>query len=142
MQLTVRPASTDDEPRVVDLWRACGLVVPYNDPLADYRFALGREGSDVLVAVDPAERIVGAVMVGPDGHRGWLYYVAADPTLRLHGIGRTLTKAAESWLRQRGVAKVQLMVRETNTAVTSFYDRLGYEHTPRVIMAKWLNDDS
>jgi ribosomal protein S18 acetylase RimI-like enzyme len=49
-----------------------------------------------------------------------------------------MVQAAEEWLRQRGVVKAQLMVRETNTKVVSFYEHLGFELTPRVVMGKWL----
>lgn len=139
MNLDIRTATSNDENAVVALWRACDLVVSYNDPAADFRFALGGLASDVLIGADTSGQIVGAVMVGHDGHRGWFYYVAADPLARGHGIGRQMVSAAEDWLRQHGVVKVQLLVRETNTKVIGFYDHLGYEETPRVIMAKWLD---
>lgn len=136
--LTVRSAVADDEQAVIALWRACDLVVPYNDPSADFRFAKAGPASDVLVAVDDAGTVVGSVMVGHDGHRGWLYYVSAQPGSQGQGIGRRVVEAAEDWLRQRGVVKVQLMVRETNTKVVSFYEHLGFEVAPRVVMSRWL----
>ncbi len=139
MRLTIRPAVPGDEARVVDLWRACDLVASHNDPAADFRFAKAGACSDVLIGEDEAGRISGTVMVGHDGHRGWLYYVASAPHLRGGGIGRRMVQAAEDWLRQRGVRKAQLLVRETNTKVVSFYERLGFEVAPRVIMAKWLD---
>ena len=138
MQLTVRPATAADEGEVTDLWRACGLVASYNDPAADFRFARGAICSDTLVGEDADGRLSGSVMVGHDGHRGWIYYVAAAPWARGRGVGRRMIEAAETWLRERGVAKMQLMVRETNTAVIGFYEHLGFELTPRVVMAKWL----
>lgn len=139
VSLTVRPASATDEDAVVALWRACGLVVSYNDPAADFRFARAGGASDVLVGVDDAGLIRGSVMVGHDGHRGWLYYVASDPEARGRGIGRAMVRAAEDWLHRRGVVKVQLLVRETNTGVVAFYERLGFETAPRVVMSRWLN---
>jgi len=139
MRLTIRSAVPEDEPGVVALWRACDLVASYNDPAADFRFARAGACSDVLVGEDEAGRIGGSVMVGHDGHRGWLYYVASDPQSRGSGIGRQMVQAAEAWLRQRGVVKAQLLVRETNTKVVSFYEHLGYEVAPRVVMAKWLD---
>ena len=81
-------------------------------------------------------------MVGHDGHRGWLYYVAARPTSRNKGVGRRMVQAAENWLRQRGIVKVQLLVRETNTKVVSFYEHLGFEVAPRVVMSRWLEKTS
>lgn len=137
--LQIRQADPEDEAAVVALWMACGLVAPHNDPGADFRFARGGAASDVLVGLDEAGGIVGSVMVGHDGHRGWLYYVATAPEARGRGVGRAMVEAGEAWLRQHNVPKVHLMVRETNTAVVSFYDRLGYEYMPRVLMSKWLN---
>jgi ribosomal protein S18 acetylase RimI-like enzyme len=138
--LTIRSAAAEDEPRVTALWRACDLVASYNDPSKDFHFARAKEGSDILVGLDPEQVIVGSVMVGHDGHRGWIYYVAADPQHRNQGIGKSMVQAAEQWLKHRGVAKVMLLVRETNTQVIDFYKQLGFETVPRVIMQKWLED--
>ncbi|MBV9785095.1 MAG: GNAT family acetyltransferase [Acidisphaera sp.] len=138
MLLTIRCAVAEDEAGVVALWRACGLVASYNDPAADFRFARAGSCSEVLVGEDAARQISGSVMVGHDGHRGWLYYVASAPHARGSGIGRQMVQAAEEWLRERGVVKAQLLVRETNTQVVAFYERLGFEVTPRVVMGKWL----
>ena len=73
------------------------------------------------------------VMVGHDGHRGWLYYVATDSTGRGEGFGRQMVAAAEDWLRLRRVEKAQLLVLQTNIQVISFYEHLGFEVTPRVL---------
>lgn len=142
MDLTFKPADAADEDAVAALWRECGLTVPYNDPAADFRFALGREASDVLVAREGGRqtgRIVASVMVGHDGHRGWLYYVAVAPALQGKGIGAQIVAAGEEWLKARGVVKVQLLVRETNTRVVAFYEKLGFEIAPRVVMSKWID---
>jgi ribosomal protein S18 acetylase RimI-like enzyme len=138
--LKIRAATSEDEAAVVDLWRVCGLVTSYNDPAADFAFARAGACSDVLVGVDDDGVIRASAMVGHDGHRGWFYYVASDPNSRGTGFGRQIVDAGESWLRQRGIAKVQLMVRETNTKVVAFYEHLRFEVTPRVVLAKWLRD--
>ena len=96
MLLTVKSAVAEDEQAVVALWRACDLVASYNDPVADFRFAKAGPCSDMLVAVDDAGEVAGSVMVGHDGHRGWLYYVAARPSSRSKGVGRRMVQAAES----------------------------------------------
>ena len=140
LRLTIRNATAKDEPRVAALWRASNLVTSYNDPSKDFHFARGREGSDILVGLNEEQVIVGSVMVGHDGHRGWIYYVASDPTHRNQGIGRSMVEAAEQWLKNKGVVKVMLLVRETNTQVVDFYKHLGFEAVPRVIMQKWLED--
>ncbi len=79
--------------------------------------------------------------MGHDGHRGWLYYLAADPNLRLRGIGRALIRAAEAWLRERGVRKAQLLVRRSNADVVSFYERIGFEHSTVIVMQRWIDKD-
>ena len=132
--MKIRSATAGDEAAVTALWKECGLTVSYNDPAADFRFALGKPNSDILVTED----ICGAVMVGHDGHRGWLYYLAVAPARQRQGVGRMPVTAAEQWLAERGVPKVHLMVRETNTAVTAFYRRLGFDLMPRINMQKWL----
>jgi ribosomal protein S18 acetylase RimI-like enzyme len=139
MRLSIRSAAPEDEASVVELWRVCGLVVSYNDPALDFRFATAGACSDVLLGEDASGRISGSVMVGHDGHRGWLYYVACAPHRRGGGVGRQMAQAAEEWLRARGVVKAQLLVRETNAKVVSFYERLGYETAPRAVMGKWLD---
>jgi ribosomal protein S18 acetylase RimI-like enzyme len=140
LRLTIRSATAEDEPRVAALWRASNLVVSHNDPSKDFHFARARENSDILVGLDAELAIVGSVMVGHDGHRGWVYYVASDPKHRSQGIGRSMVEAAEQWLKNKGVVKVMLLVRETNTQVVDFYKQLGFEAIPRVIMQKWLED--
>jgi len=133
----IHPATPSDRAEVVALWRACGLVVPHNPPEADFDFALGKESSDILVACH-GDAIIGTVMVGHDGHRGWMYYLAADPGRRHQGIGAALVTAAENWLRRRGVRKIQLMVRDTNQGVLDFYRRIGYDASPVTVMQRWL----
>ncbi len=137
--LDVRAAVPGDESAIVTLWRVCNLVTDYNDPEHDFHFAHGKKNSEVLVGVNAADgSIVGTVMVGHDGHRGWMYYVAAEPSNRKQGIGRRMVEAAEQWLHTRGIPKVLLLIRETNTDVAQFYTHLGFETIPRVVMQKWL----
>lgn len=120
------------------LWVRCGLTRPWNDPQADIAFARKSPNAAILVAKRDGI-LCASVMVGHDGHRGWLYYVAVDPDLQRGGLGRRVTQAAEDWLRERGVAKVMLMVRPDNEAVQAFYQANGYEEQKRVILAKWLD---
>jgi ribosomal protein S18 acetylase RimI-like enzyme len=133
-----RPATPDDAAATIALWHDAALVAVHNDPAADFAFALAGPSSTVVLATAGAT-VVGSVMVGHDGHRGWLYYLAVAPTRRRAGLGRDLVAAAERWLAARGVPKVHLMVREDNRAVVGFYERLGYADMPRVLMSKWLD---
>lgn len=140
MNIVVETAAVGDRDAVVALWRACGLVVSYNDPSADFDLALAGPNSAVLVARNDQRTIVGGLMVGHDGHRGWVYYVGSHPALQGGGIGKRLVSAAENWLSQRGMRKVQLLVRRSNAEVVSFYERLGFAEAATIVMAKWLND--
>jgi len=137
--LFIRVAHEEDEAGIVALWQACGLIASYNNPHADFRFARAGATSEVLVAEDGFGRLIGSVMVGHDGHRGWLYYVGSHPTSRSRGVGRELVRAAETWLRGRGVRKAQLLVRQDNPSVVEFYERLGFEQSGAIVMQRWLN---
>lgn len=123
-----------DAERVVAVWTAAGVTRPWNDPARDIGFARRNAHSTVLVA--ETTRIVAAVMVGEDGHRGWVYYLAVDPEHQGMGLGRAIMAAAEDWLRARGVWKLQLLVREENAAVQRFYETLGYRDVRTVCMQK------
>lgn len=139
MGITVREFVEDDRAAVLDLWEACGLTRPWNPPEGDLDRALAGPSSTVLVALD-GEALVGSVMIGDDGHRGFVYYLSAAPSAQGGGIGRLLMAAAEDWLRARGVRKIELMVRDTNTAVLGFYDRLGYVQEPVKMLSRWLTE--
>ncbi len=77
-------------------------------------------------------------MVGFDGHRGWLYYVAVHPDMQGQGFGQQIIEAASRWLAEQGAPKVQLMVRTENTDVIGFYERLGCEAQDVVVLGKRL----
>jgi ribosomal protein S18 acetylase RimI-like enzyme len=136
--LTIAPIADADVAAVAALWQACELTRPWNDPAADIAFARKGPNSAVLVGRD-GNAIVASVMVGHDGHRGWVYYVAIDPAHRGKGYGREIMNAAEEWLRQHGIEKLMLLVRSENTKVQAFYEQLGYDAQERVIYAKWLD---
>jgi ribosomal protein S18 acetylase RimI-like enzyme len=136
--LAILPASDADIDAVIALWSACGLVRPWNDPRADIALARGGAHATMLVGRDGAT-IVATVMVGHDGHRRWVYYLAVDPQAQRQGHGGAMMRAAEQRLAARGVAKLMLMIRPDNAAVRAFYERLGYFDQPRTVMAKWLD---
>ncbi|MHC4045086.1 GNAT family acetyltransferase [Bradyrhizobium sp. 23AC] len=127
-----------DVEEVVALWQRCGLTRPWNDPHADIALARRRDNSAVLVGRD-AGAIVATVMVGHDGHRGWVYYVAVDPDGRKRGHGRVIMAAAEDWLRAAGISKLQLLVRRENAQANAFYGSLGFELSTSVMFQKWLD---
>lgn len=129
-----------DRDAVVALWGACGLTRPWNDPVADFDRAVAGLTSEVLGLFENDD-VVAAAMVGEDGHRGWMYYVAVDASRRSAGLGRSIVAEAESWLRTRGVVKVNLMVRHDNAAAVGFYEHLGYEDQQTTVLARWLTEE-
>lgn len=142
MEIIELPQQHHDD--AVELWRACGLTRPWNDPRADLDRALQGTASTVLAAVDEsaARPLQGTVMVGHDGHRGWVYYLAVDPGARRRGLGRALMDQAEAWVEAHGIPKLQLMVRATNQEATTFYDRLGYVDQECVVLGKFFDDSA
>ncbi|MGA7069824.1 MAG: GNAT family acetyltransferase [Bradyrhizobium sp.] len=136
--LAIAPIADADVADVIALWQACGLTRPWNDPAAD--IALARQGSNATVLIGrDGGAIVATVLAGHDGHRGWVYYLAVDPDRRHNGYGRVMMDAAENWLRERGLEKLQLLIRADNTSVKRFYQSLGYAEQERIIYAKWLD---
>jgi ribosomal protein S18 acetylase RimI-like enzyme len=133
--MVIQAYTEGDRQAVIDLWHRCGLVVPHNDPARDIDFCLTSGHGRIFVGrLD--EELMATIMTGHDGHRGWLYYLAVSPDRRDQGLGRAIVAHAEDWLRGQGAPKVQLMVRDINTAVVGFYESIGYDIEPRVILAK------
>ena len=114
------------------------LTRPWNNPASDIAFARRGDNATILIG-RVGGALVATAMVGHDGHRGWVYYVAVDPDHQRQDFGRAIMNAAEDWLCSLGVEKAMLMVRPDNTDVRAFYDRLGYETQERVVYAKWLD---
>ncbi|CAN7293305.1 GNAT family acetyltransferase [Microbacterium foliorum] len=127
----VRAFDRADTESVVALWTEAGLTRPWNDPRLDIERKLTVQPELFLVVEDEerstSARIIGTVMAGYDGHRGWLYYLATARSHRRQGIARSLVREAERLLLDMGCPKVQLMVREGNEEALGFYDDLGYE---------------
>lgn len=138
---TIRTAQADEAEAVIALWTACGLTRPWNDPRADFDRALNTSTATILIS-GVGRSVEGSVMVGFDGHRGWVYYLAVDPQTRRSGLGRALMAAAQDWLRAQGAPKIQLMVRDDNAEALSFYAALGLEAQPVVVLGRRLDEDA
>ncbi len=135
--MKVTPYRESEFAALVALWDACGISTPQNDPARDIPF-MQHAPNAILLLGHRDGRLIGSIMAGHDGHRGWLYKLAVAPDQRGQGFGRALVREAEDWLAACGLPKVNLMIRETNTAVRDFYATLGYAETPRTVMGKWL----
>lgn len=138
MTKVIRTALQHEADFIISLWNRCELTRPWNDPRQDFDRALQTNNSTVLIALNDKD-IVGSVMLGFDGHRGWLYYLAVDLNHRQQGIAHRLVSAAEDWLTQIDCPKVELMVRSDNQAAKNFYQKLGWQLQDVEVYAKWLN---
>jgi ribosomal protein S18 acetylase RimI-like enzyme len=125
MTFTIRAFRAADETEVIALWVACGLTRPWNDPKRDIARKLSQQPELFLVATQE-EAVIGSAMVGFDGHRGWVWYLAVSPQYRRRAIGRALMHEAEQRLIELGCPKINLLVRTSNTEVLTFYRSLGY----------------
>lgn len=137
--LTIRTFQDGDRDALVELWEACRLTTPYNDPDQDIALFRDTPTSEIFVG-ELDGRVIASACVGHDGHRGWVYYLGVAPQQQGNGYGTALLRHVESWLLEREVPKVQLLVRPQNLASRTFYARAGYEPNPCDIMQRWLVD--
>jgi ribosomal protein S18 acetylase RimI-like enzyme len=136
----IRAFQPADEAAVVALWQECGLTRPWNDPRADIARKLTQQPDLFLVGTVGAE-VVASAMVGFDGHRGWVYYLAVAPRYRKQSYGSALMQEAERLLTERGCPKLNLQVRSSNAEAIEFYRKLGYVQDETVSLGKRLIHD-
>jgi ribosomal protein S18 acetylase RimI-like enzyme len=121
--VTYRPEFLD---YVVDLWKKCNLVVPQNDPVEDIQKKVEFQPELFFIGLLDG-KVIGSIMVGYEGHRGWINYLAVIPEYQRRGYGGQLVQKSIDELRKMGCLKVNLQVRNTNTAVINFYKHLGFK---------------
>lgn len=138
--LVVRTYSAEDQPAVIELWDRCGLLRPWNDPGKDIGRKV-RANSDWFLVAVVGNKIVGSIMIGYEGHRGWINYLAVDPSLRRKGVGRSLMEQAEQLLRKAGCPKINLQVRSANKEAAAFYASLGYLRDDVISLGKRIDLD-
>jgi len=136
----IRPYHPTDQIQLIDLWQQCGLLVSWNDPGKDIARKLKVNPELFLVVLDEQE-LIGSVMGGYDGHRGWINFLAVHPKHQLKGIGRALVLRVETLLRELGCPKLNLQIRSANTQVWEFYRALGYGDDNVISMGKRLIQD-
>src|SRR5262249_26600991 len=111
--MIVRPYEPAAFDGVVKLWQETGILVSYNDPKIEIPRLLANGNCQLYIGTED-ERVVGSVLVGHDGYRGWIYKLAVAADCRKRGYGKQLVNLAENWLVARGIPKCNLMVRATN----------------------------
>ena len=122
--------------QVIDLWEAVfGYESAHNRP--DLVIDKKIEVDDQLFFVAISDNaVIGTIMAGYDGHRGWIYSVAVHPAHRKMGVGSQLVSHAERALTAKGCMKINLQITEGNEAVADFYTSLGYAVEKRVSMGR------
>jgi len=136
--VTIEHLREDEISAAIALWHAAGLAHPWNDSERDIVLALGCPTATILAAHDGDGRLIGTVMAGFDGHRGWLYSLAVDESQRGRGVGAALVGEAEAWLAAHGAPVIRLMVRADNERVSGFYESIGYERGEFLVFGKRL----
>ena len=140
MNLIIRSYRESDKNDVIQLWQKCDLVVPWNDPQQDIECKLAVQSELFLIGV-LKDKIIATAMVGYEGHRGWVNYLAVNPKNQHQGIARQMMKEAECRLLKLGCPKLQVQVRTTNVGVIEFYQKLGYSIDDVVNIGKRLISD-
>ena len=138
--LVIRTFRPKDEAHVINLWQQCGLIVPWNNPAADIQRKLSTSPDLFFVGLLDSE-IVASCMAGYDGHRGWIYFLAVTSACQRQGFATKMVDHAEAALKKMGCPKIDLMIRNTNESVISFYRSIGYDTDPVVVLSKRLIKD-
>ncbi len=138
--MEIRPYTPVDRDALIKLWRDCHLLVPHNDPDRDIERKLKVAPEWFVVGFENSE-LIASCMIGYDGHRGWINYLAVTPSRQRQGFARQLMQFAEERLKEAGCPKINLQIRSGNQAARSFYEKLGYATDPVISMGKRLIPD-
>lgn len=141
MQSITEYSDKEFRSQVIQIWMAVlGYEAPHNLPRLVVDKKLAVDDGLFFVALVEAS-VVGIVMAGYDGHRGWLYSVAVHPSHRKQGLGAALVRHAERALIERGCVKINLQIADGNEGVAGFYESLGYAVERRVSMGKKISQN-
>ena len=127
-------------PQVIDLWKQCNLIKSWNDPNKDIDRKL-KVNDSLFLIVEFNKVIIGSAMIGYDGHRGSLYYLAVDPKHQRKGVGKMLMKEIEKRLIEVGCPKINIFIRNSNIEVKEFYQSINYEEQNCLVYGKRLIPD-
>lgn len=139
--MEIRVFALQDSEAVVQLWHDCGLYRPWNDPHKDIARKQSVSPELFWVGVDEQGAVMASIMVGYDGHRGWINYLAVHPSQQRKGYAGQLMQRAEAELTALGCPKLNLQVRAGNEAVIAFYESLGYANDHTMSLGKRLIAD-
>ncbi|MBU0497175.1 MAG: GNAT family acetyltransferase [Candidatus Thermoplasmatota archaeon] len=138
MTTHIRTCTISDKPAVIALWAAVFQQdKPHNDPTQSFNQKINH-ADDLFFVAEHKKTLVGTIIAGYDGHRGWIYSLAIDPRYRRKGIGTLLMKKAITILHNKGCLKVNLQITGNNQDLITFYKTLGFTIEDRISMGKNL----
>ncbi len=138
--MEIREYHLNDESQVIDLWSTCNLVRPCNNPEKDIKRKLKVDPDLFLVGVSNG-KVIASVMGGYEGHRGWINYLAVDPSHQRKGYGKAIMEEIEERVEAKGAPKINIQIRSTNESVIDFYKSIGYKTDDVIGMGKRLVED-
>jgi len=131
--MKIREFRIEDYPMVHDLWQTAGLILRPGDELEDVKLKLQRD-ADLFLVAEQDDEILGSVIGGWDGRRGWIYHLAVRPKHQRKGIGLGLVREVEKRLVAKGAKKVNAQVYKWNERSSEFFKAIGYDAQPDLIM--------
>jgi len=131
--MKIREFRIEDYPMVRDLWQTAGLILRPGDELEDVKLKLQRD-ADLFLVAEQDDEILGSVIGGWDGRRGWIYHLAVRPEHQRKGIGIGLVREVEKRLVAKGAKKVNAQVYKWNERSSEFFKAIGYDAQPDLIM--------
>lgn len=139
--MKIRKFSESDKQAVIELWEACELTRPWNNPELDISRKLKVQPELFLVG-EAQGKVIASAMAGYDGHRGSVFYLAVSPSYQGLGYGKLLMAKIEDLLISMGCPKLNIVVRTSNEKVLAFYNSLGYATDDVVSLGKRLIPDA
>lgn len=126
--MNIRTMDIQDYDSVYNLWMSCtGMGLnDLDDSREGIAAFLARNPDTCFVALDDSQHVVGVILAGNDGRRGYIYHTAVHPAHRNQGIARALVQAAMAALKARGIHKAALVVFARNEAGNLFWEKLGF----------------
>ncbi len=138
MNISIRFCTLNDKPAVITLWTTVFQPdKPHNDPVVSFIKKIN-QADDLFFVAEYKKILVGTIMAGYDGHRGWIYSLAVDPHYRRKGIGTQLMIKAITTLQNKGCVKVNLQITGDNQDLVTFYNSIGFSVEDRISMGKNL----
>ena len=131
--MRIREFRIEDYPAVRELWHAAALELRPGDELEDIKLKLQRD-PDLFLVSEQDNRIVGSVIGGWDGRRGWIYHLAVSPNYQRKGIGAGLVEELENRLVAKGAKMINAQVHKLNTISATFFKAMGYDERSHLIM--------